>query len=101
MGFSAFSHKGDDPGPSSPLWSSTRLLKVPVFPELRIPELDTIVQMWPHQCRVEEEDHLPYLLATFFLMHPFHDSVNSVKVFSMWISQHTNTCLSEFPDLIN
>ncbi|KAJ7401573.1 hypothetical protein BTVI_94439 [Pitangus sulphuratus] len=30
-----------------------------VFLELGSPELDTALQMWPHQGRVEGQDHLP------------------------------------------
>ena len=42
-----------------------------VFFALGCSELDTVLQMWPHQYRLEEGDHLPHPVGhTFFLMHP-------------------------------
>ena len=35
------------------------LQQFPVFLELGSPELDTALQLWPHQGRAEREDHLP------------------------------------------
>jgi len=36
------------------------LWKFPVFPELRSPELATVLQMWPHQGRIEGDHRLPW-----------------------------------------
>ena len=35
------------------------LWKISIFFELRSPELDTVLQMWHHQGRVEGEDNVP------------------------------------------
>lgn len=40
--------------PPNSLWKS------PVFPQLRSPELVTVLQMWLHQGRIEEERKLPW-----------------------------------------
>jgi len=62
---------GDVPDPSSPLLSSAGLSPVvPCFFELRSPELNTAVQMWPQQGRTEGGIASLDLLATRFLMHP-------------------------------
>ncbi|KAK4812348.1 hypothetical protein QYF61_017125 [Mycteria americana] len=46
------------------------LQQVHVFPVLRAPELDTILQVGSHQGRAEGQDHLPRLLATLLWMQP-------------------------------
>jgi len=42
----------------------------PVSLEVGRPELDTVLQMWPHQDRVKGEDHLPQCTAYAFLNAP-------------------------------
>jgi len=44
--------------PCGPLLDSLQKFFV-LFIELGSPELDAVLQMWPHQGRVEGEDHLP------------------------------------------
>ena len=46
------------------------LRQFPACHVLRSPELNTVVQMWPHQGRAEGEDHLPQSDGHTHLMHP-------------------------------
>jgi len=41
--------------------------------ELRSTELDTVLQMWPHQGRVKERDHLS--LCSHALLNAFQDTI--------------------------
>ncbi|KAJ7423414.1 hypothetical protein BTVI_09780 [Pitangus sulphuratus] len=43
-----------------PCCSSLDLLQpLNILPELRGPELDTALQVWPHQCQVRDQNHFP------------------------------------------
>jgi len=41
---------------------------VPVSLVLRSPDLDTVLQLWPHQCWVQGKDHLPWPADNLHLM---------------------------------
>jgi len=45
--------------PNHLCWPTTGLSGSSLSFEQRSAELDTVLQMWPHQSRVEGEDHLP------------------------------------------
>jgi len=45
------------------------LQQFPVCLEEKSPELDSVLQVWPHQGWVEGKDHFLDLLATLFIMH--------------------------------
>jgi len=49
--------------------------EIPAFSELGSPELDTVLQMLPHQGRVEVEDHFP-LPASHALFNAPQDPID-------------------------
>ena len=67
----AFPRTGDPPGSDHlcgpPLDS---LYEIPLFFELGSPELDTVLQMCPHQGGPEGEDHLPHLAGRALCITP-------------------------------
>ena len=48
--------------------------EIPVFFELRTPELDTVLQMWPHQDGMEGKDNLPQN-AGYALSNALQDTI--------------------------